>query len=276
LALAVAAVILFLVWLIRPQYKAWADTRELKHEIEAEQVDVNQAWTKYQEITGRNHLGFVTWGLDGPLKSKLMATGDRPILDFRDNDYPTSREAHWKIAVTSFARALAVDPGDRTIKGKLRLCEGHVERITASGASRQQMINEAAMKFQESADLLKSSPDPHLGLERLFAYTDPDRAQLAADKAAQLGHAPNRREMAQLADGYFGRARQTVHDAARLRGMLLSEREYLLRARRDYEHARSLYSQVGAYGKAADTLIESVHGIDTVQVRLQELDNLLP
>jgi serine/threonine protein kinase len=267
-----AVLVFFIFWLMRPTYLAWADSRELRAEIESEQVDANEAWTKYQQIVSRNHSSVANWTVSAPLKARLVSAGDRPILDFRNNEFPTAREAQWRAADAYFTHALAVDPGDREVKAKLRLCEGHLERIGASGTSRQQMLNEAAMKFQEAADLWRSSPDPYLGLERLYAYSDPDRAQNAADEARKLGHMENRRELTQLADGYYHRATLTANDAKKFRGITLTERDCLFRARQDFERAKDLYSRVGSYGNAADSLVEADHSLERVQQRLEEMD----
>jgi hypothetical protein len=237
---AAAVVVFFVAWLVRPTYLAWADSRELKAQIESEQVDANQAWTKYQQIVSRKPSSIATWGIGGPLKAQLTSAGDRPIFDFRNNDFPTAREAQWRNAAAFFTHALAVDPSDKVVKAKLRICEAHLDRITATGAIRQQTLNEAGQKFQEAAELWKSSPDPYLGLERLYAYSDPDRAQAAADEARKLGHTENRRELSQLADGYFRRAGLTANDAKKFRGITLSERDCLFRARQDYERAKDL------------------------------------
>jgi len=269
---AAAVVVFFIIWLVRPTYMAWADSRELKAQIESEQVDADQAWTKYQAIVSRKPSSLATWGIGGPLKAHLISAGDHPILDFRNNEFPTAREAQWRNAEAFFTHALAVDPGDREVKAKLRICEAQLERITASGSTRQQMLNDAALKFQEAADLWKSSPDPYLGLERLFAYSDPDRAQEAADKARTLGHTENRRELAQLADGYFRRATLTANDAKKFRGITLTERDCLFRARQDFERAKDLYSRVGSYGNAADSLVVADRGLSLVQQRLEEMD----
>jgi hypothetical protein len=269
---AAAIVVFVVIWLVRPTYLAWADSRELKAQIESEQLDANQAWTKYQQIVSRKPPSIATWGIGGPLKAHLTSAGDRPILDFRNNDFPTAREAQWRNAAAFFTHALAVDPGDKVVKAKLRICEAQLERITATGSTRQQMLNEAGQKFHEAADLWKSSPDPYLGLERLYAYSDPDRAQAAADEARKLGHTENRRELSQLADGYFRRATLTANDAKKFRGITLTERGCLFRARQDYERAKDLYSRVGSYGNAADSLIEADRCLSQVQQRLEEMD----
>jgi hypothetical protein len=269
---AAVVLALFAAWLVRPTYLAWADSRELKAQIESEQVDANQAWTRYQQIVARKQPSVATWGIGGAVKAHLVSSGDRPILDFRENEFPTAREAQWRAASAYFTHALAVDPGDKIVKAKLRICEAQLLRITASGSTRQQMLNEAARKFQEASELWKSSPDPYLGIERLFAYSDPDRAQEAADKASKLGHTPNRRELAQLADGYFRRATLAAKDAQKFRGITLNERDCLYRSRHDFEQAKQLYSRVGSYGNAADSLIAADKALDAVQQRLEEMD----
>jgi Protein kinase domain len=269
---AAAVLVFFVFWLVRPTYLAWADSRELKAAIEAEQVDANQAWTKYQQIVSRNPASIATWGIGKPLKAHLVSAGDRPILDFRNNEFPTSREPQWRAAEAYFTHALAVDPSDKVVKAKLRICEAQLERITASGSTRQQLLNDSALKFQEAAELWKSSPDPYLGMERLYAYSDPDRAQAAADEARKLGHPENRRELAMLADGYFHRALATANDAKKFRGITLTERDCLFRARQDFERAKDLYSRVGSYGNAADSLVQADRGLTLVQQRLEEMD----
>ena len=261
-----------LVWmLVQPQYKAWADTRELKRAIETEHVNADAAWTRYQNIVNRKKLGFVTWGIGNPLKAKLIASGDAPIEDFRNNDFPTSREGTWRRSVTYFSRALELDPGDKNVKGKLRLSEAYVDRITADG--RQAALNESAAKFREAADLMQKSPDPWIGLARLYSYHlgDCERAQEALDKAAKLGHPETRREMSTMADAYSRRALRTVRDSARFQAMPETEIETLRHARADYEQARSLYGQLGSFSNSPTGLINAIRGTEQVDNRLREL-----
>ncbi len=268
------AVGVFLWMLIQPQYKVWADTRQLKHDIETEHIDADAAWRRYEQIVQRKHLGVTTWGIGGPLKSRLMAAGEAPIVDFRENDFPTARESNWRRSVNYFSRALELAPGDKTVQGDLRLAEGHLKRITAAGQNRQQMLNDAAEKFREAAALLKKSPDPYIGLARLYSYNlgDCDRAEDALQKAVKYGHAETRREIATLADAYLRRGAQTVRDSQKLQGMPENERDYLRRARRDFEHAQDLYSRLGSFANAPVNLIGSVRGISQVDNRLEEME----
>lgn len=272
-ALAALFAVTILIWmLVRPQYVAWADTRELKHEIETEHVTADAAWTRYQGIVNRKKLSFVTWGISSPLKAKLVAAGDTPILDFRNNDYPTAREGTWRRSVTYFSRALELDPGDKNVKGKLRLCEAHVDRITAN--NRQAVLNETDAKFREAADLMHKSPDPWIGLARFYAYQlgDCERAQAALDQAAKLGHPETRREMATMADAYARRALQTVRDSAKFLSMPQTETETLRRAKEDYEHSSALYAQLGTFNNSSNSLINVIHGKEQIDNRLRELN----
>ena len=272
-ALAALFAVGILIWmLVRPQYVAWADTRELKHEIETEHVTADAAWTRYQDIVNRKKLGFVTWGIGSPLKTKLVAAGDVPILDFRNNDYPTAREGTWRRSVTYFSRALELDPGDKNVKGKLRLCEAHVDRITAN--NRQAVLNETAAKFREAVELMHKSPDPWIGLARLYAYHlgDCERAQDALDQAAKLGHAETRREMSTMADAYSRRAQQTIRDSAKFLNMAQAETETLRRAHADYDHARALYAQLGSFSNSSNALINVIHASEQIDNRLRELN----
>ena len=260
--------------LVRPEYEVWADTRQLQHDIATEHLDANAAWDHYQKIVKRKHLGIDTWGIGGPLKSELMAAGEGPIADFRENDYPTARERQWGNSVRYFSHALELEPGDKTIKGKLRLCEGHLERITAAGAARQEMLNDAAAKFREAASLLKKSPDPYIGLARLYSYNlgDCDRAKDALQMAVKYGHAETRRELSTLADAYLRRAAQTVRDSQKFQSLPKNEKGYLQRARQDYEEAQALYTRLGSFANAPVSLMSSVRGINQVDNRLEEME----
>jgi len=272
---ALLAIAIFIYMLVQPHYKAWADGRELKHEIETEHVNADTAWTRYQDIVNRKKIGIATWGIGSPLKAKLVAAGDAPILDFRNNDFPTAREGTWRRSVTYFSRALELDSGDKNVKGKLRLCEAHVERITANG--KQAAMNDAAEKFREAAELMHKSPDPWIGMERLYAYLgDCEREQEAIDKAAKLGHPETRRDMVFLADAYARRALQTVRDSAKFQTMPDTETGALRHARADYERARVLYAQLGSFSNAPNGLIAAVRGNEQVNNRLRELNPMVP
>jgi tetratricopeptide (TPR) repeat protein len=216
------------------------------------------------------------WGAQTALKKKLVAAADETIREYRDNDAPMVFEPQWTQARNLLARALEVDSGDNSIKGRLRLCEAHIDRIEAGalkGFSRQKKLNIALAKFQESAELLRRWPDPYLGLARLYVYdlNDVEKAEEALNKAADYGHPAGKRERAQLGDGYRRRADRIWRDSRALREMPDQERDYLDHARQDYERAESLYQKAGLFGDSARNEIQAMQGQQRVEQRLNEL-----
>ncbi len=136
------------------------------------------------------------------------------------------------------------------------------------------MLNDAAEKFREAADLMRKSPDPYIGLARLYSYNlgDCERAQEALDKAAKYGHPETHREMATMADAYARRALGTVRDSSKFQSLPDTEMEALRRAREDYEHAKGLYAQLGSFSNSSNGLIAAIRGTEQVNNRMKELN----
>jgi Protein kinase domain len=272
----VACLIVF--GLVSVQLNFWNDADKLKTDLETERVtNPENAWTRYQALTKRTHLGVFLWGARSALRKRLVAAADETIAEYRNSDAPAVYEPQWVQARNSLARALELDPGDSGIQGRLRLCEGHIDHIDASAlrsAARQKRLNAAVNKFYEAAELLKHSPDPYLGLANVYTYdlNDIDRAEDALKKAAHYGHPVGKRETAQLADGYRRRADRTWRES---RGFIHSpsqERDYLDRAREDYIHAQDLYQRAGLFGDATRNQLQAIQGQQKVEQRLNVLE----
>ena len=107
---------------------------------------------------------------------------------------------------TGWFGALSIDPDDM-IRGKLRLTEGHLARISGTAHRSAAELNDSVAKFNEAQRLLPNSPDPALGLARVYVYGlhDIDHAYQALQQAEKHGHALANRDKAQLADGYRDR-----------------------------------------------------------------------
>jgi tetratricopeptide (TPR) repeat protein len=275
---AFGLVCLIVFGFVSVQLNFWNDADKLKNDLEAERVtNLDDAWTRYQALTRRTHLGVFLWGAKSALRKRLVAAADETIDEYRNSDAPTVYEPQWVQARNSLSRSLELDPGNGGIQGRLRLCEGHIDRIDANGlrsAARQKRVNEAVNKFDEAAELLKHSPDPYLGLASVYIYdlSDIDRAQDALKKAAHYGHPVGKRETAQLADGYRRRADRIWRES---RGFVQSppqERDYLDRAREDYIHAQDLYQQAGLLGDATRNRLQAVQGQQRVEQRLNVLE----
>jgi serine/threonine protein kinase len=257
------------------QWNFWNDADKLKTDLQAERIsNLDDAWTRYQALTKRTHLGSFLWGARSALKKRLIAAADEPIIEFRNNDAPVVYKPQWTKSHGYLQKALELDPDDNAVKGRLRLCEAHVARIDASGSRRQKQINAAINKFDEAAGLMKNSPDPYLGLARLYAYDvkDVDKAKEALNKAAQNGHPIGKRETAELGDAYRGRADRFWNQSRAVTRSPDQERDCLEQARQDYIRAQDLYQQAGLFGDAARNQLQALQGQQKVEQRLSRLN----
>jgi tRNA A-37 threonylcarbamoyl transferase component Bud32/tetratricopeptide (TPR) repeat protein len=258
------------------QMNFWNDADQLKTDLQAERVsNLEEPWTRYQGLTKKAHLSFMLWGAKKALKKRLVAAAEETILEYRNNDSTTVYENQWAQAKNNLARALELDPDDNGVKGRLRLCEGHLDRISAQSlknGARQKRLYAAAAKFQEAADLLKT-PDPYLGLARVYIYdlNDMEKAEEALEKAGHRGHSMGRRERAQLGDGYLRRADRLSKESRGLTQSPSQERDYLDRARQDYIRAQDLYQQAGLFGDAARNQMRAMQAQQKVEQRLSEM-----
>ena len=267
--LAVASAVL-----MAQQVWVWNSAKKLKADLENGQIsDLGKAWERYMQIQEHSHLPFLLWGVRGPLKARLMASGDETVREYRDAETPTVRESQWRQARDHFSRALQIDPGDKAVQGRVRLCEGHLERINARGTSRMKRLNMAVVRFNQAAELLSKSPDPYLGLARIYVYdlNDVDKAEDALEKASKYGHPAGNREKAQLADGYRQRADRTWRESRRLVSTPDHEKEYLEKAKKDYLQAIDLYQRIGLWGNSLERRMQALQALEAVEKRLQEL-----
>lgn len=261
------------------QLSFWDAASRLKTDLEAERVtNLNQAWNDYQNLNKRSHLPVLLWGAERALKNRLVAAADDIISEYRNSDAPSVYEPQWIQARNDLSLALELDPGSKDIKGRLRLAEAHIDRIDSKGlhaAARQKKLNAAINQFNEAADLLKHSPDPYLGLANLYIYdlADVDKAEDALKQAAHRGHPIGNRETGLLADGYLRRADRVFRQSHTFAQIPNQEREYLDRAKQDYEHAQDLYQQAGLFGDASRNRLTAMQGEQKVEQRLIQLDN---
>jgi serine/threonine protein kinase/tetratricopeptide (TPR) repeat protein len=274
LAPAVAGVIV--VAYIAVQMNFWQTADKLKTDLQAERmVNLDQAWAEYQKLNSRSHLSVLLWGAERALRNRLVAAADEVIAEYRNSDAPTLREQQWVEARNDAVRALDLSPGDKNIKARLRLCEGHVEHIDAAGlrgAARQKKLNSAVNKFYEAADL-RHWPDPYMALASIYVYDlgDMDKAEDMLKQAAHYGHRAGHRETAQLADGYRRRADRLWRQSRGVTQLSDEERTYLVKAKEDYVRAEDLYDRAGLFGDTPRNRLQAIQGQQRVEQRLSQL-----
>jgi hypothetical protein len=153
------------------------------------------------------------------------------------------------------AHALELSPNDKTIHGKLRLIDGHLARIRGTARHDSTLIEQAREDFQDAANYMKKSPDPWVGLARLYIYSlhDMDHAEAAFKEAERRGHDISKRETAQLADGYRYKGERTMSLGDKATTQADAQRYYEMAAN-DLAHARRLYESILPWHGAAASL----------------------
>ncbi len=270
--LAVLAIV-YAIYAAAADLVLWSHGQQLDRDIHTEVVtDPDAVWNRWTGIAKENGQSLALYGPRHSVKKRLEAAADRVIETYRNSDTQPVYENDWKRARGYLSRALELDPGDEAVRGKMRLCEGQIDRIDGTGRRNATLLNEAVEKFDESEQLLPHSPDPELGLARVYVYglKDIDKAYAALQEAERLGYKLGNREKALLGDGYRDRGDRLWWDSRNVRG-LPQERDQIGKAGDDYRRALDLYQSIVPYSNASANIVRVQGSLEGVQFRLVEL-----
>ena len=271
-AFVVLASIVYGSWVAVSEYRLWQHGQELQRQIETEQLtDPDQIWAKWTELSRSNPSSLLLHGVRNLVKQKFLGGADHVIATYRTTDQPVYLK-DWELARTMASRALAVDPDDGA-RARLRVAEGHIARINGMAHNSVSELNLAVEKFAEAQRLMPKSPDPELGLARVYVYglKDIDRADQALRQAEKMGYRLGNREKSQLADGYMARADRAFWDSRNVRG-LPQEKDEIKRSEDDYKRALQLYQQIVPYGGASTGIVRVEKSLESVDFRLNQLE----
>jgi len=240
------AIILFPVYLLVNEYLVWGSAHQLARDLSSEkQQDLDAAWRQYQRLSSRSHFPIRLWAARSELQKHLVADADSTIVKFGAPDAPPMSDADWAHARDDLSRAIELDPGDKTLHGKIRLVDGHLARLRGNAQQDPRLLEDARQDFQAAALSLKKSADPWLGFAPLYIYSLHDlvRGEAAIRQADRLGHVNGKRETAELADIYHYRAQRniTLGDHATTRTEAI---RYYRMAAPDLTRARRLYESI--------------------------------
>src|ERR1039457_5236576 len=261
-------------WVLASNYLLYQHGQQLAREVEAEQItDLDQIWARWTELSKGNVSSLLLHGPRKVVKQKFVAAVDHVIDTYRNNESQLIYEKEWERARTMAARAVAVDPED-SVRGKLRLIEGHLARINGTSHRSAQELSLAVEKFDEAQKLLPKSPDPELGLARVYVYglKDMDKGYEALQEAQKRGYALGNREKSLLADGYRDRADRLWWDSRNVRG-LPAEKDQIQRAADDYKRAEELYEGISPWGKSIVNLVRVRLSLESVNFRLHQTES---
>jgi eukaryotic-like serine/threonine-protein kinase len=272
-ALGILILLSFLygAWAVTSEYLLWKHGQQFERAIETEQItNPDEIWARWTELSKGNPSSWLLYGPRKLVRQRFLDAADRVIDTYR-TDSQAVYEKDWERARTFAQRALAVDP-DSAARYRLRLAEGQIARINGTAHNSIPELNLAVEDFNEAQRLMPKSPDPELGLARVYVYgfKDIDRAYQALQQAAKLGYSLGNREKQQLADGYRARADSIWWDSRKVRGMP-EEKDQIERAADDYKHALQLYQQIAPYGNANDGIVRVGISLVAVEFRLHQL-----
>jgi len=274
-AVLVLATVGYAAWQGFSDYRLYQRGQEFEHDVAAEQIaDPNQIWDRWTELSQGNSSSLFLRGPRKAVEEKFAAAADHVIDTYRNNDAQAVYENDWQRARTMLLHALSADPDDKTLHGKLRVCEGHLARINGISHHNAAELNDAVGKFGEAQQLLPRSPDPALGLARVYVYglKDVDKASAAFHQAEANGYQLGNRERSQLADGYRERADRTWWDSRNVRD-LPQEKEQIQQAANDYQRALDLYQKSAGWGSAGMRIVQVQKDLESVNTRLQQIDS---
>jgi len=241
-------------------YRFWRESNPLRGNLDytrANAREINRDWDLLQRVQRQNaFLGGLSPAnhLAANVRAALLQAGNEVIERYRNNSDPRIQDFDWPKAELCFTHLIEMDRGDRAAQGKLALCHGYENLEHAA--------QQAQTDFETAASLIPQSPDPHLGLARIYVYSlkNIGKAMAELHEAQRLGFEPGPREAEEEADGYRFRA-TTELDEARRDGPKNSaaEKRHLRLAERDFDRARQLY--------------EPIEGFSNVSLALRQVDD---
>jgi hypothetical protein len=241
-------------------YRYWRESAPLRSSPDfahASAAEIDRDWDLLQHLERQNaFLG--RWSpanrLQSDARARLVTAGNQIIDRYRNGSDPKPQDFDWPKAALCFTHALELDRNDRTLQGKLALAHGY-ENLSRSDTA-------AEADFKDAIELAPGMPDPHLGLARLYVYSQKNigKAMGELHEAQRLGFEPGPRETEEEADGYRFRATAELEQARKAWAHdRAAEERYLRLAQRDFDRARQLY--------------EPIEGFSNVSVALREVDD---
>jgi serine/threonine-protein kinase len=215
---------------------------------------LSRARQDYGQLLAWTPVGFgVHLRVDRPLRARLMAVADEVIAGYRA-PVLTVFERQWRHCQEALTWAAQIN-SDNSLRAKALVCDGHLERIAAQtiaqkdAAAALRQYSTAATKFQRAAALDAKSPDPHLGLGRIYleprGLNDVDKGVAAIQEAERRGHVVEWRQRADIGHAYRVRADGFRREGERERTLDAAEHsDAFERARADYERCVDFLSPI--------------------------------
>jgi serine/threonine protein kinase len=272
IAATVVGCVAYAAWAGLGDYQLFLRGRDFERQITSEQLtDTNEIWNRWVELSKDNPSSIFLSGPRQAAREKFVAAADTVIAGYRSSGEEPSLQT-WQGAHSMLLHALSTEPDDKILHGKLRVCEGHSSILSGEKHRSRLEVNGAVPQFQEAGKLMPESPDPPLGLARVyFSLRDVDKEADAFNQAEGDGYRIGNAQRMQLADGYSERADRMQLAAETVRG-IPPEKEQLQQAAKDYQRALDLYQKCSGSPNAAERINEVQEKLESVNTRLQEIE----
>jgi hypothetical protein len=266
--------LLAIMTLFTTEAVAWLGAERMRAELGT--LNGRGVAVKRQEYERLRRWSFLHLGprlrLNRPLKERLMSVADSVLADYREEE-PTVTEVRWRQGSEALTWAMELAPHDRSILPKELTCEAHLDRITGQSRMRsnpalaKQSYKQAIDKFMRAAALDPASPDPYLGLSRIYIYGlgNVDDGARAIQEAEHRGDQPGRRERALLGDGYLRRAERT----RKQRATGDQRRAAIESARDDFQRCVDSFRPIAGFVKATENLQFCERHLDAINQELE-------
>jgi len=243
---------------------------QLKPDFVQNRLDPDGAWTKYLEIRGRSILGIAPLVLRSPARNLLADSCERVFTEYRNSDTLRVRERDWMRCRQNMSRAMQLDPRDNKAEAMLEYSNGHISRINRKSF-------DAVASFERAAVLEPRWPDPHLGLARTYIEVlgDMERGTKALERAKQLGYSFGKRDLGMIAGAQRKRGLQDLENARLVRGTD-QEKEFLKKAKNEFQDALDNYLQIAPWGDSTAQIPAVQESLADIEFRLEELNRPNP
>ncbi len=146
------------VFVVVYEIRMWNNAQSLRAQIDSGRLSPDIASAAYQALAKKRLFSMPLYPARNSLRDRYLAEADRVIADYREASESTPVYLRdWRRAQAALNSAMTLSPEDKSIRGKYRLADGHLEL-------RLGHLKTARADFDQARNLLPDSPDPHLGL----------------------------------------------------------------------------------------------------------------
>jgi serine/threonine protein kinase len=246
----------------------WTASRQLRANLDyihRPLAEINADWSLYRGV--QRQFAFLGGHspvdhLRGTLRAAYELAGAQVLDSYSRGTDPSLRHFDWLKAEVCLRRAVELGADGHDTAGKLAIVRGYAALVSAldwKGDDRAQLLSlreTARTRFAEAAALMPQSPDPHLGLARVYIYSLPalDSALWEFGEARRLGYKPGPREIEQQADGYRLQGLEELYDGD------------LAAARDDFSAASELYRRIPGFS-LVDYHLRQIPDIEPIPVQ---------